>query len=182
VDEREELIAPEEELRSSPSKSQVKRELHALQDLAERLLAMPRAELERLSLSAATWKAVDETARIKDHRALRRHYKHIAKLLAREDLDAVRALTDQKEGIKQEAAARHHRLERWRERLIDEGDAALGELLREAPDLDRQRLRTLVRAAQKDREQSKPEAPRKLFRFLRDALGVEQAKRFHRDT
>jgi ribosome-associated protein len=61
-------------------------------------------------------------------------------------------------------------VERWRERLIEEGDEALGDLTAELPDIDRQQLRTLIRAARRDRERGKPDAPRKLFRFLRDAF------------
>lgn len=153
-----------------PSKSQVKREHHAVQELAERLVALPRGHLERLSLSEDTWKAIEETSRIKDVRALGRHYKRIAKLLAREDMDAVAALLHGQEHLKQEEAARLHRLERWRERLINEGDQALEDLLEEQPELDRQQLRTLIRAARKDRDQAKADGGRRLFRWLRDML------------
>jgi ribosome-associated protein len=153
-----------------PSKSQVKREMHALQDLAERLVGLPRAELERLSLGGATWAAIDETSRIKDLRALRRHYKRIAKLLAREDTDAVEALMGEKDALARDAAARHHRVERWRERLLAEGDEALAELLDECPGADRQQLRSLVRAARRDLDKGRPDGARRLFRFLRELL------------
>ena len=153
-----------------PSRSQIKRDHQALQQLAERMAAMPRADLERLNLSEATWTALDETQRIKDRRARGRHWKRIANLLEREDMAAVHLLLDQKEQIEREAAARHHRVERWRERLIEEGDAALTELLRLCPGVDRQQLRQLLRAAQRDREMGRSDAPRKLFRFLRDSI------------
>jgi ribosome-associated protein len=161
---------PNDEPPEGPSKSQIKREFQALQDLAERMTAMPRAELERLKLSEATWVAVDETPRIKDVRAKGRHFKRIAKLLVAEDMEAVHALMDRKEATAREAAARHHRVEYWRERLIDEGDGALTELLHLCPAADRQRLRQLMRAARRDREKDKADAPRKLFRFLREVL------------
>jgi ribosome-associated protein len=134
---------------------------------------MPRIELERLSLSEATWAAIDETPRIKDVRARGRHWKRIANLLEREDMHAVHALVDQAEAREREANARHHRLERWRVRLIAEGDSALAQLLDQHPTIDRQQLRVLVRAAQRDTERGRPEAPRKLFRFLREALDAE---------
>ncbi|AGA89321.1 hypothetical protein Thimo_0463 [Thioflavicoccus mobilis 8321] len=161
-----------DDLPSGPSKSQLKREHVALQQLAERLAAMPRAELERLGLSAATWAALDETARIKDLRARKRHWKRIANLLEREDQDAVRMLVEEKAEQARLAAARHHEIERWRERLIHEGDAALTELLDRHPDIDRQPLRQLVRAAQRDLGRGRPEGARKLFRFLREALDL----------
>lgn len=162
-----------EEADEGPSRSQTKREYQALQDLAERLLALPRADLARLEFSEATWAAIDETARIRDHRALRRHYKRLGKLLSREDTEPALALLAERTGLSHEAAARHHRLEHWRERLIAEGDEAFTELLDEFPDLDRQQLRSLIRAAQRDREKGRPDAPRRLFRYLREALGDE---------
>ncbi|NEX19600.1 DUF615 domain-containing protein [Thiorhodococcus mannitoliphagus] len=159
-----------EDLPEGPSKSQIKRDRHALQALAERMVGMPRHELERLNLSEATWVAIDETPRIKDLRARKRHWKRIANLLEREDMHAVHVLVDQADAREREDAARHHALERWRERLIAEGDAAVTEFVDACPKVDRQQLRTLVRQAKKDTERGKPDAPRKLFRFLREAM------------
>ncbi|MCF7992801.1 MAG: DUF615 domain-containing protein [Thiohalocapsa sp.] len=162
-----------DEAREGPSKSQVKRDLHALQTLAEEMLALPRAELEQLDLGETTWVAIDETARISDRRAMRRHIKRIAKCLARENTEPLAALLAARERGSREASARLHALERWRTRLIEEGDAALGELLAEYPAADRQQLRQLIRAAQRDSERGKPDAPRKLFRFLRDLAATQ---------
>ena len=159
-----------DEFPEGPSKSQVKRELNALQELAERLVSLPRNELERLNLNEATWAAIDETPRIKDLRARRRHFKRIAKLLAKADMEAVSALMHEKDELARQSAARHHRLERWRERLIEEGDGALSEFLAQYPESDRQRLRALIRAAQRGREKGRPDAARRLFRALREEV------------
>ena len=134
---------------------------------------MPRAELLRLRLSDATWAAIEETDRIKDLRARGRHFKRIANLLQREDMHAVHVLMDQAEARERAATARHHRLERWRERLIGEGDGALTEFLDAYPQTDRQQLRALVRAARRDSERGRPEVPRKLFRFLRETVETD---------
>jgi hypothetical protein len=48
-----------------------------------------------------------------------------------------------------------HQLERWRDRLL-ESDGALTELLAAHPQADAQRLRTLIRNAQKEMEAGKP--------------------------
>jgi len=158
------------DLYDGPSKSQVKRDRHALQILAEQMLSLPRAELERLDLGETTWVAIDETARIKDRRAMRRHFKRIANCLARENTEPLQDLLAARDKSARDASTRHHQLERWRTRLIDEGDAALTEFLDAHPDADRQQLRTLVRAAQRDSERGKPDAPRKLFRLLREVV------------
>ena len=49
-----------------------------------------------------------------------------------------------------------HKLEILRDELIVKGDAALTDLLNEYPSADRQQLRNLIRAAQKEKEQNKP--------------------------
>jgi ribosome-associated protein len=153
-----------------PSRSQRKRESHAVQEAARRLLALSPSELTGLGLGAATLAAVAETARIKDRRAMPRHIKRVANLLEREDLGAIEALLASHQAMDQAAAARHHRVERWRERLLAEGDTALAELLDLSPGADGQALRQLVRTAQRDRDAGRPDGPRKLFRALRAVL------------
>ena len=172
----QDVLPADEPAGDEPSKSARKRERLALQDLAEEMLGLPRAELEGLGLGPDTWAAIDETARIKDRRAMRRHVKRVANCLAREESTApLQALLDARAEQARQATARHHRVERWRARLIDEGDAALTELLDTHPQADRQRLRTAVRAAQRDAERGRPEAPRKLFRLLRELMDAADA-------
>lgn len=60
-----------------------------------------------------------------------------------------------------------HALERWRERLMAEGDAALQALFEAHPQADRQRLRLLVRRA---RAAGDPAAQRRRARELWRAL------------
>jgi ribosome-associated protein len=168
--ERDLSAQVDDELDRGPSKSQVKRELHALQTLAEQLTRLPRTDVEGLGLGEATWVALDETTRIKDQRALRRHYKRIANCLARENTAPLQVLLAAREQHALQAASRHHALERWRTRLIEEGDEALTEFLDAHPRSDRQQLRQLIRAAQRDDARGKPDAPRKLFRLLRELL------------
>ena len=55
------------------------------------------------------------------------------------------------------------------ERLLDEGDAALSELLDAHPGADRQQLRQLVRSALDERRKDKPpRAYRELYRAIRE--------------
>mgnify|MGYP003561740327 FL=1 len=126
--------------------------------------------MEEIDLSEATRAAIDETARIKDHRALRRHYKRIANCLARENSEPLKSLLIARDARAREASALHHQLERWRARLLAEGDAALTDFLNAHPNADHQQLRTLVRAARRDQEHDRSQAPRKLFRLLRDTV------------
>lgn len=160
---------------AKPSRSQIKRDHLALQALAEQLLALPRDLLQGLSLGESTWAAIDETARIKDRRALRRHYKRIANCLARENTEPLQSLLEQRAAQERKGVALQHQAERWRERLLEQGDEALAELIDAYPDIDRQQLRSLVRAARRDVERGRTEAPRRLFRLIRGILESRSA-------
>ena len=152
-----------EDQEERPSKSQLKREMHALQALGETLIAMRPAERARFPLSDDMLRAIEETSRIRSHEGRRRHMQYVGKLIRKEDLVAIQAVFDSID----------HRLEKWRERLIDEGDEAVDLFMTEHPDADRQTLRQLIRNAQREREQGKPPtSSRKLFKHLRETLAL----------
>lgn len=64
-----------------PSKSQRKREAHAMQDLGERLVALPPASLARLALPAALHNAVVAARAMPQHGARARQMQYIGKLM-----------------------------------------------------------------------------------------------------
>ena len=62
----------------APSKSALKREMTALQELGEALCALSPAELEKIPIEDATLlEAIHESRRIQKHGALRRHRQFI---------------------------------------------------------------------------------------------------------
>lgn len=154
-----------------PSKTQVKREFKALQDLAERLAGLSNGELERLGLGAKARQAIAEIRRIPASGARERQIKYAGKLLAGEDTGPAGLYLDDRQSAQLAINQHFHALERWRDRLLAEGDAAVTELFEAHPGLDVQQLRQLVRAARAERDAGKPPAAaRKLFRFLRGQL------------
>jgi len=60
---------------------------------------------------------------------------------AQEELEALAELDQES----QHSIQLHHRAERWRDRIVDEGNGAIDALLQELPDADRQKLRQLWR-------------------------------------
>ena len=64
-----------------------------------------------------------------------------------------------------------HKLEILRDELVAKGDAALTDLLNEHPSADRQQLRNVIRAAQKEKEQNKPsKAYREIYQILKTLI------------
>ncbi|HET8789681.1 MAG TPA: ribosome biogenesis factor YjgA [Modicisalibacter sp.] len=158
--------------RGRPSKTQLKQEMQALQALGEKIIALSNAERARLPLSDDMLAAVEETSRIRSHEGRRRHMQYVGKVMRREDLTGIQAAFDE---FEQESARRDHafhRLEKWRDRLIED-DEALQAFIADYPDVDRQTLRQLIRNARSEREREKPPASaRKLFKLIRDTAGL----------
>lgn len=153
-----------------PSKSEQKREHHAIQDLAEALAGLSASELEQIPLSDELRDAVKEASGLK-RGALKRQVRYIAKRLATEDSKEVGEALDRLLHGSREETARHHRIERWRERLLAEGQEALSEFLDAHPQTDRQQLRQLIRNARSERERDQsPKAFRKLYALLREQV------------
>ncbi len=158
---------------SGPSKSQVKRELLELQELGERLTRLSASQLGRMGLSDELRDGLAEATRIKSHNALRRHYRRLGKLLRDEDLYAIRQVIDEIDGHHRIGVDRFHALERWRDRLIEGDSADFGEFLASYPNADRQHLRHLIQAVERERAKEQPPAAyRKLFKYLREVSGL----------
>ena len=139
--------------------------------LAETLAALSDAELARVPLADDVRAEVVRTRAITSHIARKRATQFLAKQLRKldeSDIEPVRAALDNDRAKAHQEAAALHRLEAWRARLVDEGDAALDELLALHPSADRQHLRQLARNARVERDRGTPlHAYRELFRALR---------------
>ncbi len=152
-----------------PSRSQLKREAEALQDLGRELVQLPQARLDRIELPDDLRQAVDLARRITAHGGKRRQMQFIGKLMRKIDAEPVRAQLEAMQQADRRAAQHFHQLEALRDRLVTEGDAALGDILERFPHADRQHLRNLIRQAQQEHAKNKPPAAaRTLFKYLRE--------------
>ena len=157
-----------------PSRSDERREALAVLELAKRLVEQPEARLVQIPMDEDLRDLVRASRKITAQIARKRQVQYLAKHMRRQDteaLAAIRAALDHdKADHRREAQALHH-VEYWRDRLIDEGDAALTELLEKHPSAERQHLRQLARNAHNEKLKNKPpHAYRELFRELRDLL------------
>ena len=162
-------------LAGRPSRSERKREHQALQRLAARALALPVARLGGLGLDDAVLDAVRAGRAIKASAARERHVRHLANLLAADPqaAAAIDAALDRASQGHALEVARFHALERWRDRLLAEGDAALAEFVDSHPGADAATLRTLVRQATKDAGTTRQGAStRRLFQALKAAAAI----------
>lgn len=155
-----------------PSRSQRRREALDVLHLAETLANLSEAQLARVPLDDDLREEVRRTRAVTSHIARKRQNQFLAKQMRGLDEDtlaAIRtALAEDRASAHRETAALH-RVEQWRERLLAEGDEALGEFIAEFPQADRQQLRQLVRNALAERKAAKPpRAYRELFHILQN--------------
>lgn len=99
----------------------------------------------------------------------RRQLQLIGKMLRNRDVDPIRQALDKLKNRHNQQVALFHKLEQIRDRLIDDGDDAVAEVLNLWPDADRQQLRSLIRNAKKEKEGNKPpKSARLIFQYLRE--------------
>lgn len=157
------------------SKTEVKQEMLALRELGVNLAELPLNILDTLELSATLRAAIDDYRRIGHKNALKRQASYIGKLLRREDADVIRAQLDEIQEDRHRATRQLHLVEQWRDRLASEPQA-FDEFVTRFPHCDRQQLRSLLRAAAKEREKNKPPASlRKLFKLIQQWLSESKA-------
>ncbi len=157
-----------------PSKSQLKREMHELQELGSALIALPKDALKRMPMPEKLDDAVREARRITDHEGKRRQVQYVGRVmrsLLDEETAALRTALDTYNGVNKAETAKLHWIERTREKLLAD-DAALTEFIRQHPNADPQQGRTLIRNARKEAQQSKPPRYfRELFQWIKNADG-----------
>lgn len=149
------------------SKSQLKREMEELQKLGKKLLDIKPDVLDKMELSDRLRAAIDESKRITQNEAKRRHLQFIGKLMRDINVDEIRELIERQDAGSKAHAKHFHQLESWRDALID-NDKNLDTYLEAYPQADRQHVRQLVRNAKREIQQNKaPASARKLFKYIR---------------
>jgi ribosome-associated protein len=158
-----------------PSKTQRKRNMHDLQTLGARLVELNAEQLAAVGLPEDLREAVEFARRTTKHEARRRQMQYIGKLMRSVDPEPIREKLKIWDGVSAEHTAQQHRVERWRDRLLED-EAVLDELVRMHPAIDARHLRALARKAREERSAgAPPRAYRELFRALREIV-VESAR------
>ena len=167
----------DDEVDSGPSKTALKAEDHALQDLGAALSELPTKRLAALDMPDDLRQAIGDYQSITAHGAKKRQRKYLGRLLRNLDIEPFeKAIKQLRTGNRAEAHAQH-RVERWRDELVAD-DGALTRWIVEHPNTDAQHLRSLIRAARRQDVSSgvsdrHGKAYRELFKFIREHLKPE---------
>jgi len=143
--------------RTSPdyvSRSEQKRQSDEILRLALALMEIRASEYAKLVLDDELKTALDLARKITSNIAKKRQMLFVAKQLRKRTAlhAALFIAVDKPKSEQKKQTAKMHRTEHWRDRLLAEADAALGEFIDKHPNVDRQELRSLVRAAKLNRD------------------------------
>ncbi len=153
-----------------PSKSQLKREMTALQKLGEILVEAPRDRVKKVPMPEDVLEAILACQQITSHEGRRRQMQYVGKkmrTLTEDEVATIQKAVDSWRGASKAETAALHAIERQREKLLAD-DAALTALRDRHPGIDLQQLRTLIRNARKEQAEHKPpKAYREIFQILK---------------
>lgn len=154
-----------------PSKSQIKREDEAVQALGARLVQLSRVNIGSLPVNETLQAALLEFKRISSREAQRRHLKRVGKLLREHDVDAVALALDKVSPDSALSMASTRAAERWCDRMLADPRAELTGFIEQHPAVEVQRLRQLLRKAQKGADPENPTpAQRELLKYVRQQV------------
>ncbi len=157
----------EEDLDLGPSKTQIKRECQHLIDLGEEILKLKKEEIQSLDLPDELEGAVTTALKIKSRSGLKRQRQYIGKLLRSLENEDIESKIRKIQHRHDTNTAQFKRLEKWRDQLIENDKNTLNEIISRHPEVDRQHINQLIRAAHKEKQNEKPPAAaRKLFKYL----------------
>ncbi|MFA6040898.1 MAG: ribosome biogenesis factor YjgA [Methylophilus sp.] len=158
------------ELSDVISKTKLKAEADAVQNIGKKLVDLSKDRLVKLALPELLFEAVMEAKRLTANGAIRRQKQYIGRLMREVDVAPIEEQLQRWEGKNSEENARFHGMERWRTRLLTDAPA-VSEFLVAYPQVDSQQLRTLIRNVQREVAANKPpKSSRELFKLIREAI------------
>lgn len=138
-----------DEVDDRPSKTEQKKAMQRLQQMGEQLVSLSEKKLRTLGLEDSLLDEILDYQQLTAHEAKRRQMQRIGKLLRHADLpQLLNALGAQ------QTQRQQNQLGRWQERLLEQGDQAIHEFVRQYPAADRHTLRQYVLRYQKSKLQN----------------------------
>jgi ribosome-associated protein len=160
-----------------PNKTQIKKDISLLLALGEEISNLPSVQITALGLPEKLEAAIREVTKMPHKGARKRQLKFIAQQFYKMEsqIEPIFEKVAKFKNKSSHAVREHHLIEKWRDRLLKEGQGVLTELLDEYPHADSQQLRQLIRNAQKEFAAAKPpKSSRLLYRYLKALFEIEE--------
>jgi ribosome-associated protein len=154
------------------SKTQLKQASEVLKKLGLELVGLTKGERQKMPLDEELNNALEIATKInRKKEGFRRQIQLVGKLLRQRDIAPIKLALDKLKNAHTYSVRVFHELEKTRDELVKEGDDGVQALMEVHPQLDRQKLRQLVRTVVKEQNENKPPAAsRELFKYLKSEI------------
>jgi ribosome-associated protein len=154
-----------------PNKTQIKKDIAALIELGKALAALPVDKRDDFDLPDVVRTTLDQIAKMQPSGARNRSLKYVAQHFYKMDVSSIQEKLAVLQNKSAHAVREHHLAEKWRDRLLTEGNDVLTELVGEFPGIDLQHIRQLIRQSKKESSLNHPpKSARLLYRSLKSAI------------
>lgn len=154
-----------------PSKSQVKRDMIALQDLGEDLTTLNKKQLEQLPLAENLRAAIDTFNRLpKSFGARKRQLQFIGKIMRSTNHEEIQAELDKMRTPDISQVRRAQLIESWGEKLLGGADDEVNAFVEKWPLAERQALRQIMRNYKTEDEIAAKVQRRKLLDYIKEYI------------
>lgn len=158
-----------------PSKTEKKKAVQRFSALGEQLATLSANQVKKLPITEGLKDALLQLSEITAFEARRRHFQRIGKLLRHEDESVLLAALSPRQGVKKQA-----QLTRWIDRLIEQGDQAINDFVRQHHAAERHTLRQYVLRLQRDLthtdETIQQQSRQKLFNYVQQVALLSEDK------
>jgi ribosome-associated protein len=158
------------------SRAAKKRSMDELLKLVLFLLELSEGDFDALRLPEEFRDYIIEARKVKAHGARRRQIRYVVQKLAADDVEMIKEKIANMKALRDKRAKNFHIIESMRDRVLAGGDEVIQEVMERFPNADRQQLRNLQRAAQKEKiPGSNVKTGKAMFRFLQDLFTAADA-------
>lgn len=152
------------------SKSEKKRQAEDMQVIARALMKLSENQRKKVPMSDELRDAIVLAIKIKNTKeGFRRQMQLLAKILRNNDVEDIKKAMNEFDLRHKRSDVEAMKLEVIRDAMLKKGDAPVSEFIKEHPTAERQKLRQLVRQANKEAKLEKPaKASKELFQYLKE--------------
>ncbi|MFT6270115.1 MAG: ribosome-associated protein [Alphaproteobacteria bacterium] len=154
------------------SKTQHKQAAERLKKLGLELVDLTKGERDKIPLDEELLTAIELCTRINRKKdGFRRQLQLIGKRLRVREVEPIEIALANLRSSHSVANRHFHSLERLRDDIIKDGNDGINKVIADYPQLERQKLRQMLRNAQKQAAENKPPAAaREIFQYLRTEI------------
>lgn len=150
-----------ESLDGRASKTEQKKAVQRMAMIGAQLAELNKEQIAQLPVDERLIEALLDVQSITSHEARRRQFQRIGKLLRNEDESLILSYLTPKQSVKKTA-----QLQRWVERLIEQGDSAIHEFSKEFNACERHTLRQHVFRIVRDKQQHPEQVEQSIQKLL----------------